>query len=364
MACRVAQLLAVAALAAAAGEALSADPPAAPDAAALRGAVQLDNGDGWSDSRLRAGVLLDYRLPLSALGRGGDTLDVYGSWSRVGGLGDPRGGAGGTGGLGLDGVGKGTGAGLRYSQLLASGDGHESRLNYGADVRAYKAAGVLQELEPGNDVTVYPLSLNYSGSWILEKGALSGSITVLHNFSGGTRGSQDDFARLRPGASTSYSIVRLAAALTRQLPADFQVRAGVKGQFTGDALLPGEQFGAGGAGGGMLVRGFRERAIANDSGLAAHVELYSPQLCGEFARWQCRALVFYDKGYFRRNRGLEGELGGTQLRSTSVRSVGVGLRVSVSSNVDLQLDYGRVVRSSIVPQQDKNRLHVRLGMTW
>lgn len=360
MACRFVQLLAATAFAAAAGIA-HADQQEDP----LKGTAVLDH----SDSTTRAGVQLGYSFPLTGLERRGDTLDVYGSWSRAGarygglGAGALSGAQAGNGAGGgetalWNGPAKGAAVGVRWNQILASGGGYESRLSLGADVRGYRANGPLQEVEPGNDVTVAPLSVNVSGNWTLDEGTMSGSVTLLHNI-GAPRGHQDDITRLRPGASANYSVVRLAAQLTRALPSDFQVQAGVHGQYTSDVLLPGEQFGAGGAGGGLLVRGFNDRALARDSGLAAHVELYSPELCGEYIRWRCRALLFYDKGYFRSSRDLPGEL-----RSNTARSIGVGVRMNIVKDLDLQVDYGRVVRSTIIPQEDKNRLHVRIGMRW
>lgn len=341
MRCRVVQLLAAAALAAAPDTVLCAGQQGAEHAAqpaavqpGLSGAVSVDNGGG--------GVRLDYRLPAALPG---DTLDLYGGYNRS----DyawkvaawPEGG-------------KGALLGARYSQLLARSAGHESRLNYGAGIKAFRAEG-WQDGEAGGSVTVHPLSVNYSGNWLFERGEASGSVTVLRNLAGGPRGGQDDFSRARAGADAGYSIVRLAASLTRQLPRDFQVRAALNGQYTRDVLVPGEQVGVGG---GAQVRGFSARDLANDSGLTANVELYSPQLCGD-ARWRCRALVFYDKGLVKRNREQGGEL-----RTKAIGSVGVGLRFGVARDVDVQVDYGHVLRSSQVPLQDKNRLHIRVGLSW
>lgn len=195
-------------------------------------------------------------------------------------------------------------------------EGYEPRLNHGAGIKTFRADGWQHDSEPGPDVSVH-------------------------------------VSRARPGADGD-SIVRLAAGLTRQLPRDFQVRATVSGQYGRDPLVPGEPAGVGGA----LVRGFSGRDRENDSGLAANVELYSPQLCGD-ARWRCRALVFYDKGLIKRNREQGGEL-----RTKAIGSVGMGLRVSLSRDVDLQVDYGHVLRSSQMPLQDKNRLHIRVDLGW
>ncbi|KQV80423.1 hypothetical protein ASD15_16400 [Massilia sp. Root351] len=331
------QLLAAAALAAASGAACPAGQDAvqgAADKPAVSASASADNGGG--------ALRLDYRLPVAS---SGDTLDLYGGYNQSDYAWKARAWPEG---------GKGAMLGARYSQLLARGEGHESRLNYGAGIKAFRGEG-WQDSEAGYDVTVRPLTVNYSGSWLFEQGEASGSVTVLRNLAGGPRGGQADFSRARPGADAGYSIVRLAASLTRQLPRDFQVRAAVNGQYTRDALVPGEQIGAGG---GAQVRGFSARDLANDSGLTANVELYSPQLCGD-ARWRCRALVFYDKGMIKRNREQGGEL-----RTKAIGSVGVGLRVNLSRDVDLQVDYGHVVRSSQMPLQDKNRLHIRVDLSW
>lgn len=347
MRCRVLHLLAGAALAATSGAACSGGQEAAVQPV-LTGSVTVDNsGGGAPGGRLRGGLRLDYRIPVSVLG---DTLDLYGGYNQAGGAWKD---SGGTENTWMDG-GRGTMLGARYSQLLAKSEGHESRLNLGAGVKSFRAGSVF-DAEAGNDVTVYPLSLNYSGNWLFDKGELSGSVTVLHNL-GGARGGQEDFNRARPGADANYSVLRLAASMTKLLPRDFQVRAAVNGQYTRDKLVPGEQIGIAG---GALVRGFSARDLSNDSGLTANVELYSPELCGVDARWHCRALVFYDKGLIKRNRELGGEL-----RTKSIGSVGVGMRVNISRDVNLQVDYGHVVRSSLVPQQDKNRLHLRVDLSW
>lgn len=348
MGCRLLQLLAGAALAATSGAAYSGGQEAAAQPV-LSGSATVDNsGGGAPGGKLRGGLRLDYRIPVSVLG---DTLDLYGGYNEAGAAWVRS--AGNDGNSWQDGA-RGAMLGARYSQLLTKGEGHESRLNVGAGVKSFRA-GSMFDAESGNDVTVYPLSLNYSGNWLFDKGELSGSVTVLHNL-GGARGGQDEFNRVRPGADANYSVLRLAASMTKLLPRDFQVRAAVNGQYTRDKLVPGEQIGIAG---GALVRGFSARDLSNDSGLTANVELYSPELCGIGARWRCRALVFYDKGLIKRNRELGGEL-----RTKSIGSVGVGLRVNISRDVNLQVDYGHVVRSSLVPQQDKNRLHLRVDLSW
>ena len=121
------------------------------------------------------------------------------------------------------------------------------------------------------------------------------------------------------------------------------------------AVVVAAAFGAGGA---TSVRGFIERELANDSGASLNLEVYTPNLC-QRAGWNCRLLGFYDNAYIKRNHALAGEL-----TSTSISSAGVGARFVLSTYVNLQLDYGHVLRAGATTRADANRLHVRLGLAY
>jgi hemolysin activation/secretion protein len=192
-------------------------------------------------------------------------------------------------------------------------------------------------------------------NWSSEIGELGGSVTLVHNVSGGARGSRADFTLSRTGSKPDYNLLRLSGSYSRSLPQDWQLRAIVNGQYTPDALIPGEQFGAGGA---SSVRGFSEREISNDKGVGGNLELYTPNFCGS-ERWQCRALAFYDTAYIKRNHPLPSEL-----VSTTIGSTGLGLRVLMATSLNLQLDYGHVVQAGATGRGSANRLHVRLGLSY
>jgi hemolysin activation/secretion protein len=288
-----------------------------------------------------------YHIPLYALG---DSLDFYGSYSNV------DSGTVTAGVFDLAVSGKGAVYGARYNQSLAKSGNLDSSLAYGIDYKAYKNNVQLLGQQLGNDVTVHPLSVSYLGSWTWPGAEASAAITGVRNIAGGNNGGQADFSRARSGATANYNILRLAASLSHILPRDWQARIMVNGQYTSDALIPGEQFGAGGA---TSVRGFAEREIADDIGLAANLELYTPNLCGAHAGWNCRALAFYDSAYIKRNRELAGELS-----STAIGSVGIGMRMLITNAVNLQLDYGHVVRAGATDSVDANRVHLRLSLSY
>ncbi|KFE54448.1 ShlB/FhaC/HecB family hemolysin secretion/activation protein [Pseudomonas syringae] len=290
---------------------------------------------------------LGYHLPLYELG---DSLDVFTSYSDV------------DNGLVTAGIfdlavsGKGTIFGGRYNHNLATDGNYQSKLVYGIDYKAYKNNLEAEDVQLGNDITVHPLSLGYQGTWVQLDGDANFGVTLVHNLPGGSRGRQSDFDLARTNARDDYNALRLAANITQALPADWQLRGVLNGQYSNDALIPGEQFGAGGA---MSVRGFREREVSNDSGISSNLEAYTPPICGG-GSWQCRALAFYDNAYLTRNHALPGEFTHVALSST-----GLGMRVSYRRNLNLQVDYGHVLHAEASEtERGDNRLHARLSLSF
>lgn len=290
---------------------------------------------------------LGYHLPLYALG---DSLDFFTSYSDV------------DNGLVTAGIfdlavsGKGTIFGGRYNHNLATDGNYQSKLVYGIDYKAYKNNLEAEDVQLGNDITVHPLSVGYQGTWVRLDGDANFAVTLAHNIPGGSRGRQSDFDLARTDARDDYTALRLAANITQALPADWQLRGVLNGQYSNDALIPGEQFGAGGA---MSVRGFREREVSNDSGISSNLEAYTPPMCGG-GSWQCRALAFYDNAYLTRNHALPGEFTHVALSST-----GLGMRVSYRRYLNLQVDYGHVLHAEASEtERGDNRLHARLSLSF
>src|SRR6202008_397077 len=154
--------------------------------------------------------------------------------------------------------GKGAVYGARYNQNLAKRGELEQHLTYGVDYKAFKNNVELLDVQSGssqlgNDVTVHPLSVSYQASLPIKAGEISGQLTLAHNISGGSKGDQASFTLARTGSKADYTVLRFGGSITRALAGDWQLRAIANGQLTSDALIPGEQFGAGGA---TSVRGF------------------------------------------------------------------------------------------------------------
>ena len=290
-----------------------------------------------------------YHIPLYALG---DSIDLFASYS------DVDSGSVLAGIFNLQVSGRGTVFGARYNQLMRRVGDYESRFTYGLDYKEFQNNVALQGVQLGNDVIVHPLSVAYTGILGMAEGELSFTVTGMRNIPGGDNGKSADFARVRAGAPSGYSLLRFNAGYSRMLPADWQMRVALAGQYTSDALVPGEQFGAGGA---TTVRGFDERDISNDKGHLASVEVYTPNFCStlQTVAAQCRALAFYDTASVRRNDALPGEIA-----KASIGSVGLGMRVSVGKYMTMQMDYGHVVDGGISQLKGDKKLHFRLGLTY
>lgn len=348
------------------------------DESVWRTTVNLDNTGTVSTGRTRAGVVLQnanmfgldhvmslqytttleepsrvgvygvgYHIPLYALGA---SMDFFASYS------DVNAGTVTAGIFDLAVSGKGSMYGARYNQNLPTVGNYESKLMYGLDLKEYKNSMQLLGVELGKDITVRPVSVAYQGDWALANGSVGFVATLLHNIKGGTNGHQQDFSNARVDAKASYTAVRIGASLTQALPANWLARAIINGQYTKDALIPGEQFGAGGS---ASVRGFMEREVVNDSGITGNFEVYTAPFCGA-GKWQCRALAFYDHAYLTRNHALPGEF-----TTIAINSIGLGLRMQLGNDVNLQVDVGHVLHAeATTTRSGDNRVHARLALSF
>jgi hemolysin activation/secretion protein len=253
--------------------------------------------------------------------------------------------------------GKGTVFGLRYTQLLGRIDAYEHRVAFGLDYRAYKNSvtlvGTTEQLVP--DITVRPASLTYIGRFSQVGRDLSFNVSYSHNIPGGNKGGDADFEATRRGATAKYSIVRESVAFSQLLPSDFIVRAVASAQQTHDLLIPGEQFGMGGA---DSVRGYYERETASDKGQRFSLEGYGPDFGSWIGgNWRARALVFADAARGHDNapiRGPDNKLG----------SFGLGLRANQGKSLAFRLDVARVTKDAGTRLNGDYRAHAAVAYSF
>jgi hemolysin activation/secretion protein len=287
---------------------------------------------------------LGYHIPVYTFG---DSVDFFASYSDV----DSGTIFAGTSDIQVSG--RGLSLGTRYNQNLMRIGGYEHKLSYGLDYRKYQNnATLLSTVNMDTDVIVHPVSLTYSGTFQFRGGETGLNLSLIHNIPGGSQGSDEDFQKARGGAKADYTIVRYGANFGYALPWDLQFRFIFNGQYTNDNLVPGEQFGIGGA---NSVRGFQEREVSDDVGNYGSIEFYSPDICKlmDISKAQLRMLVFYDVGEVSRISPLPGEEGYTR-----ISSVGTGVRIGWGKDFSLSADYGYAIGVEGTRAVRNNRFHL------
>jgi hemolysin activation/secretion protein len=192
------------------------------------------------------------------------------------------------------------------------------------------------------------VSLTYSGRFSPVGRDLSFNVSYSRNVPGGNKGGEADFEATRAGATAKYGVARAGLAFSQVLPSDFIMRAVANVQQTHDSLIPGEQFGMGGA---DSVRGYYERETASDVGRRFSLEGYGPDFGSWIgSTWRARALVFADAARGHDNapaRGPENKLG----------SFGLGLRANEGKSIAFRLDAARATQDAGTRIKGDTRVH-------
>jgi len=252
--------------------------------------------------------------------------------------------------------GSGTVLSARYNQNLSKwGEHYEHRFTYAMDYRAYDNNVTLED-DPVSvvpDVTVHPVSIAYSGRLHND---IDFQISAAKNIPGGTKGDDAAFAATRAGAKSDYQIFRYRVVVaTQSFIKDSLAMLVLNGQVTSDALIPGEQFGLGGA---DSVRGFLEREIGDDAGYFAKAEIYTPNMAEilNLPTARFRALAFFDMGAVQRNKALPDEP-----TNEKISSAGLGLRVGLGKAAGLKVDYAQVQDGGGSQVKGDSRVHFALN---
>ena len=347
---------------------------------ASRWSLSLDNTGNESTGRLRAGIgyqnaaLWDldhqlslqvqlapddisavavvsagYRIPFYGAGM---TLDLFAAYS------DVDGGTATTPAGPLQFSGKGKVLGLRLTRPFARIGNISHRLSLGLDQRTYLNDCRIQGLPPGAcgsagaSVAVHPASLDYQ--WQFDgKRPFGFNVGYTQNLDvGGSHSDPSDYEAVRPGARLRYDLVRLGAYAALPMPGSWRLQARASGQWTNDALVPGEQFGIGGA---NAVRGYEEREITGDSGAIATVELITPNLLAskDVPTTALRLLGFADAGKAFNRLDTPCRIGQSRCL---LASVGMGARLGYGS-LQLKLDVAHALKDAIRTANGDTHVH-------
>ena len=261
--------------------------------------------------------------------------------------------------------GRGNLAGVRATRYLVRSGAYDRRFSVALDWREYLNQCEIANLPQGAcgpaeaDVAVTPLTLDYSVRsteavpWTLALAV----VTNLHL--GGRHTDAADFQAVRDGARPRYTAVRLNGSAVFNVAEGWQLRARLAGQWTGDALVPGEQFGLGGA---FSVRGYEERELAGDSGVLSTLELGGPELLPLFGvegqASSLRAFAFADAGRVSNQR--DAPCDGERSRC-SAASLGAGLQY-VRPGVQGRFAVGAALKDGVTTERGDARVHFQLNL--
>lgn len=126
---------------------------------------------------------------------------------------------------------------------------------------------------PTTAVGAQTVSLRYIARSEQSWGGIGGYVEFLRNSSGSRANDAFSYAVARIGAEPQWQAWRWGIDASYALGPDWNLSGAWRGQYTDDALIPGEQFGLGGVG---SLRGLRERESTGDRGATLNLELTAP----------------------------------------------------------------------------------------
>jgi hemolysin activation/secretion protein len=242
--------------------------------------------------------------------------------------------------------GRGQFAGLHWRQHLTPAGAYSHSVEAGFDDRFFDNNVVFGSTQLGVDVRSRPVSLTYLARFDRAESSLAGSIQYAHNLPGGSDNNDAAYSGNRAGATRDWQAVRYSLdGQWRFAPWLLALR--VRGQYAGEPLIPGEQFGIGGA---TSLRGLREREVTGESGLTVTAEGLLP------LPWEgLSTIAFVDAGEVRVKDAVAG-----QPARQGASSIGLGLRWTVARRLLLAIDAAQVLDGTTASERGDRRIHASL----
>lgn len=241
------------------------------------------------------------------------------------------------------------GAAVDYTFFPSGTYSHQ--MNLGFQDRLFENDTLFGDADLGQDVRSRPLSLRYSGR--IEKARGNGGFYVEYaaNIPSGSGNDADAYRAARAGAEPEWFAIRYGADLDLDLPRRFRFKARLSGQATDAPLIPGEQFGLGGA---RSVRGFDEREVSGEQGQQISAEVWTPAL------WEnLRLAGFMDAGWLRVADPAPG-----QAADAFISGTGLGLRWFWKNWLGLYLDAAYVLDGAGETETGDTKLHLNLFLRY
>lgn len=244
--------------------------------------------------------------------------------------------------------------GFRYTQFLPQFGDYRHRVRVSYENRlfdsdtAFLGGGTPTDI--GTDVRSQPLGLEYiaeiilpNANFIFNAGYYVNALAGSHNDEAAYGGTGiGDGARF--GADKDWDAWRFGASVDYKFPNAMLFRGRFTGQRAGEPLIPGEQFGLGGA---DNVRGFDERQVAGDDGYHLSLEAWAPP-----NKTGIQVLAFADAGYGYRFETVPGEV-----EALTLTSFGIGARWNPTRHLNMSADFAYVTNGTANVESGSTQFH-------
>ena len=228
--------------------------------------------------------------------------------------------------------------GVRVASALAPIGNIHQTVGVALDYRHFENSTTFNGVQIQPNVGSLPLSVTYTLREEKPWGGYAGSVEYAVNLGAGAANNND--AHTANGGDYHWSAWRYSADASL-VKADWLFTAKLRGQWTSDRLIPGEQFGLGGA---NSVRGFSDREVTGDYGFLVNLDAVGPQMLLP----NLKPVVFVDGGqaHSKISDHTEGLL-----------SIGAGLRWSFQ-HLETSLDVAHALdKNGQNPDSISSRLH-------
>ncbi|HYC48523.1 MAG TPA: ShlB/FhaC/HecB family hemolysin secretion/activation protein [Burkholderiales bacterium] len=240
--------------------------------------------------------------------------------------------------------GRGRFSGIHWKQHLTPHGAYSHAVELGLDDRFFDNDVRFAAAQLGVDVRSRPVSVTYQARLDQAEASYTGGLQYVRNLGGGSDNNDAAYMGNRAGAARDWNAVRYTLDAQWRIPYG-ALGLRVRGQHANEPLIPGEQFGLGGA---SSIRGLREREVAGDVGISATLEALFPM------PWEgVNAIVFVDAGEARVKNVQPG-----QLERQGAMSAGLGLRWAVGRRFYLALDAAQVIDGTTASLPGDRRIHI------
>jgi hemolysin activation/secretion protein len=288
---------------------------------------------------------LNYRIPLYA--QGGVIGMSYTSSDVVGSFGS------------FNSSGAGETFGVNYNLYLPPLGGRRTYLSLALDEKLFNISKINGVEVPGQmQRGSRPLTLGFTAKVESDKAVWGYNADIATNLPGSTGNTlaayQTEDARIQ---TVDWSAAHLGANYLASMESGWLWSVRGQLQYSGSALISGEQFGLGGA---ASVRGTGERILSGDTGASMSLELTTPEVARGL-----RLLGFVDGGWLGSNNTAATTSG--KAASDQLASAGLGLRYSLGW-LNLSADWGHIVTGAnmpvnggaLIPKAGDEKLHLNL----